>query len=584
MSEEPKLVKHGLLTMDQFKRLYHLANDNEMDEYAALARGWSMGNVELFRVLFLGRDPLKHFIDLQSEEEKYRQKIILFSRDHGKSWKYAIDDPIHDICYSVIDGSGYENPRIGIIQETKDEAIKSVQAIQSALEGGGPGGLISKAFCEPLGVTSFKDKARKWTEDTILMHRKSVEKDYTLYGIGIGGAFLGAHPKKFIFDDIQSTENAKTPHLREQHWKWYTRTLKGMISPSTRLNIVGTPKYENDIISRLAESGKFKVLRMPGLNRMPTESDYELVHDENGIIIGVKLTEHGRDLEAKWPCPAGDCDWYLDPDGHMKQHGEHRSAEWLIYNIYLEDYAAFCSEVMLRIVAGDEARIRPKMLRFYSHDPEKIGKTPNEAMRTTGGFDFTDEPVVPFLDGEDVTYAVHGWDHAIGRKRTSDETAFTAGYRTRSGRCFFRTQADRWHYKVVWEKMATYYQTDPIRRPDRIVTEGINFQRMFGEEMQGDVRVEPDKVKILTATTDKDTALAESGLLNLMVSGLCYVDVDDYATINQLLTFTADQKGGHDDRVDSMRLCYSELRMPRTGKPSLGGLGKRRKRRSSYYG
>jgi hypothetical protein len=571
---EPPIVANGVLTRREYEYVLDGAESGDADEYAARLQTVCLGNYPAFSTLFMNRLPLKHLVDIRKESEGYNKHVLQIARFFGKSISHAVDEPIHDICYSLVPGSGYEDIQILIVQESKDQALKTISAVQDGLRNTP---LITKAFLEPLGMSDFKkEAAKKWNENTIQLHRSSAAKDYTLHGIGVGNAVLGGHPDKLIADDLESDKD-RTPVPREAKWKWYTTTILGMLGPEASMTYIGTPKFHGGLLNRLSESGKYHVTKLPGMSYVPQLGrDFEKVEDAKGVTVGVRLTDHGAaNLVSPWPCPAGRCEWWKDPQAHFDQYGEHRSPEWMIYNVMLEDYVAFCGEIMLMLVGGDETRIQPSMLRFFSHVPNDIGKKPNDVW-TGGDWDFADHEIVPFLNGGEVIRAAHGWDHAIGMKRTHDETAMARAYRTNRGEVHFKVHGGHWHYRDVWEKMVTYALTDDVREPDTIVSEAITFQEIFGSEAQADERIPPDKVEMVKVHTDKDTALVDSGIINLMISGKVYFDIRDKETINQLLTFTAGAKDLPDDRVDAIRLAYGAVRKPRTTRAGILSSSKRK--------
>lgn len=537
LSRDPLAVRYGYIERPDFDYLADLAGD--VQDFALEAKRLCRGNIPLYSVLFLGYEPAPHLRSVREEFMRYDRTLVQYPRDHGKSIIAAKGEPSHDLAYCVAGDKDYQDPRILIIQESGKEAEKTMRAIKGDHERGGPDNLLHLAFGDASKVCP------KWGDDIILTGTET-GKDPSIQAVGIGGSITGAHPKKIIGDDMVSSENSRTPHLRRLRRDWWFDVINPMIGTSTVVRIPHTPYYEDDLHAVLAKSKSYRLMRQPALNRWPEDGDYEEELDENGVLTKIGITDKGMDLESIWPCPLGTGNCPMTK-AHFDEYGEHRPVEWLLQK-YLDNPIKFGSQFMLEVGLGKDTRIKRKDLRFYSMNSDLVGSLT----------EFNDHPVVPFPDPADITSSVHAWDHAIGRKKQHDRTSLSRAYRTKDNDVFYINKAGRWDFKKVIKMMENNFVSDPIRRPQVLATEGIGFQQAYSEvlaEQSGELL----PIETIKVYTDKDTALVESGLLGHFVQGKVFVDVEDEDTILELLNFSPAQRF-HDDIVDSMRIAFHVLR------------------------
>lgn len=539
-------VEAGIITRYDWDYLTECVERDDLEGWCNYARDLCVRNYPLFNHLFLGYDVTPHFLKVRKMAEKFRKLLLRLPRSHSKSYEFAIGEIVHDLCYAMVPNSGYEDPRIRLVQETTTVAETTGRGIRNIIETGGPQGLIGGAF------PSLAEKAVKLTDDKIWISTTGiVSKDPSFAAIGVGGAMTGSHPKKLICDDMVSKENSKTKHLRDELWTWWTNTVVGMIDPETDVKIPHTIYYADDLHMRIQASGIYKLIEIPALNRMPSMEDFEpIMSDDEETRLWVKLTSKGMDLQALWPCPLGTGNCPGTPE-HMAQYGTHRSVEYLIHEKFLMDFKSFGSQFMHILLASEEQRIRPSMLRFFSFYKEDIGKPVS-----LFGVEDNESVVVPFPAPEEIIASVHAWDHAIGLKKKNDRTVLTRAYRTRNNDVFNIFLYGRWPFSQVVTMMEQNYYNDPIKSPSAIVTEGISFQEAYSDVVKNRAE-EILPIETLKSAVDKDTALAESGMIPALMSGKWYMDIRDIEARNELLAFPA---GVHDDIVDSGRIAFNKIK------------------------
>lgn len=580
----PPAVEVGLLKAYEWNTLWENVERNDVNGFATYARELCRGNYPLFNHVFLGYQVTEHFQRVRRMTKGHNKVLLRLPRSHSKSWEFTIGPIIHDLCYAMVPNSGYNDPRILLIQETGPAAEDTLLGIRATIESGGPNNWIGLAF------PSLKESVIKKTVDKIWISSTGVSKDPSVTAVGVGGAVTGKHPKKLIGDDMVTKENAKTEHLRNEQWQWWVKTVQGMIDPQTEVLIPHTLYYPDDLHMRLQGTKAYKVVEIPAImqrgthmrdgltydengkalypvKRWPTPEDYEVIMSpDQETRLWVRLTEKAADMVELWPCPLGhgNCqpppgttDWAMWKAKHFEpEFGGiiHRSLEYIIHEKVLGDAEGFASQFMHEFVSFGEKRIDISMMRFYSWEEEDIGKPAAQF-----GWDVPDRKeyrVVPF-PGHDGAFvrSSHAWDHAIGKKARNDRTANARVFKTDRNDVYFIFKYGRWGFVDVYKMMASIYRTEPYLKPPEVVTEGIGFQEAYGEMVR---ETEPDiiPVKTLKSAVDKDIALTESGLLNHMKQGKCYFDVRDKEAIKELCDFPA---GRHDDIVDAARMGFKEI-------------------------
>lgn len=561
----PPSVAHGLWSAADYARWIDLVQSGQEAEGVAFIRDQCRDNLLLFDHLFVPRQRqvLPHIIDVYREVGVKKSAIIILPRGFSKSETLVIANIIHRICYASTDGPDgrFYDPRILLGQETAPAARAAMNSIRLIIETGGQYGLIASAFRvhrkDSDGSThnlAIHEAASTWDQHQIVIpDAGSVGKNATLIAVGVGSSTQGLHPKLSIYDDVVTPNNSRTANGREVLWEWYKKTLFGTRDPGSVHWSIGTPLYEEDLNHRLVKvSGYYQVKSKPALNRDPTLEDFEPIFNADAERIGVRITEKGMELVSLWPCPlgTGNCP---GTDEHYMEYGFHRSVEWLIHEKFLREPVAFTSDYMLRLLTDDERRFRPEMMRFFSRNPEMVGKKAVKWNEHT--------TIVPFPANEHIVDVVHAWDHAMGLRRVHDRTALARLYRDKDKRVYSMNVRGRWPVDKVLRTIIMQFQKESEfsgRRPRKLVMEGIGFQKERADFLQG-MCSEILPMEIITSPVDKDTALAASGLLEAMVNGQFFLEYEDDDAVNEFLMFTPTGKF-HDDSVDANRLGFVFIR------------------------
>ena len=72
------------------------------------------------------------------------------------------------------------------------------------------------------------------------------------YAVGVGGAVLGRGGDVVLIDDpFGSTEEARSPVIREKVWNWYTGTIYNRLQPDGAIVVINHRLHEDDLSGRL---------------------------------------------------------------------------------------------------------------------------------------------------------------------------------------------------------------------------------------------------------------------------------------------------------------------------------------------
>lgn len=588
----PPIVKHGLISQDDWKRLQVAIDSNDLQAFVEVAIPLCQDNVPLFALLFLKFDDMPHIYAEWSKVRKHNRILIRLPRSFGKTQIFTFATIIHRVCYSVVPNSIHEDPRILALFETRDRANDRMLVVRQLFESGGPGGLIGQVFRGPAGtawagmsIPEIASRFGEWNNRTIsLPHPRGLHKpDPNVRSLSPGEATVGFHPKIILADDLVGQKTAGSQKRRETLSKWFNEAIVPMFRPYTKFWAPHTLFHDDDLNRELEKREVYYTMILTALNRFPDREDFTEVRDEMGILTGIELTRKGEELKSLWPCPThteANCPM---TEAHMREVGEHRPVRSLILQ-WLENPLKFALQMMHIIRHVDSGSVKPWMLRFFCTDPNdrRIGTVatwhadweswveeyPDAGLARYppkivhfGPEGVTEEPKGPVKSA--IERCVHGWDLAFGKLRTNDRTVCARMYRTTDKRYFTVFDKGRWKHDQVWRKIVLNAVTDPWKKPDEVALE-VDAEQIYPQEVSKLMREMGvhDRFKLteIRRTKDKDTVFQNSGLPVTMSNGFSYVDVDDEDAIMEMLSVTADQTGGHDDCLDAKVNAYGRIR------------------------
>lgn len=565
--DRPAPVRLGFISAEDYATILDCVARADKESYAMLAKRLCCGNVPLFGHLFFKHKEMPHLWPQWKEIEDgdYDKVMIRVFRGGGKTALFTTAKVLHDVCYSTVKGSGYEDTRLLCVFATTPRAKERMETIKGAFEDNE---MLRLAFGD------IKAMARTWGDLVINLPHPSgrLREDPVLKCATPKTKTLGMHPSVIIGDDIVDPDEARYDGQRARLRSWWDNTIAPMAAKSgVKVFLPHTPFHEDDLNMNLERSQAFRLIKIPWLNRVPEAADCDFVY-RDGVLRDVTLTPQGkRRLKSAWPCPVGP-DWDCAGKKCKVTNGYHRPLKEALME-WRENPRRFYSQGMLMIQAPDSASIRRDMLRFYVRNPNdpRVGKVSKHHEDMDWG---SRQPptIKAFPDAKDIAYSVHAWDFAYGKKRTSDKTCLCRLYRSKDGYYFAAFHAGRWGRDLIVKKVVGYAQTDDvgsggksvIRKPEVVAVEGGGQQSFWEEDVDRLLREQGIrdnfKLRVVQRTKDKDTMFVESLLPNAMGEGLIYVDEDDDEAVHELLSITADESSAHDDRFDALVNAYPHCR------------------------
>jgi hypothetical protein len=582
------LLKHGIVEPEVWRILTEAhakaydpkATQNDKQRYVRLARDACRGNYDLFFVLMMEHDPPTHFWERRSQLRGHRLQMVEAFRGGSKTLSFTICETVHDVCYAslavmpdhdVRDEKYLEEIILGLF-ETDDRAMERLHSVMEIINLAPDGSLLRAAFGD------VKSRASQWSDAGINFPSAKMRTQPNVRFIGAKSAIVGAHATKILADDLVSPENSKSTKLRDSIWNWWTATISKTIKDGTRVRFVFTPYYSDDLHARLKVSRLYKTLAIPCMNQPPRRGeDYNVIENGDGTVRVQMLPLGFARLKSAWPCPLGDMRCPGATSEHIADVGYHRPLRELC-QMHYEEPISFMSQMMLRLTAEHDARIRPEMMRFWAPAGHPmVGKVAKWHMH----LEESERPVVvAFPTASEVTIGSHCWDHAIGKKAAHDNTSVCFCHRTKGNQFFFQWRRGKMDFDSAVKKMESYYTTDPVRPPRYIGSEAVSFQTAYSQSanksqlipagvvcpMQGN-KCEAIGLDGLGSTSSKDALLVDSGLLNVMLQGKAFFPVEDDAGVNEMLGFVPSEEHAHDDDVDSARGAFNLVKARKAQAP-----------------
>lgn len=138
---------------------------------------------------------------------------------------------------------------------------------------------------QSLGIGPPLDPSAR-ASDYYAIHPKHGEGDYT--ATGVGGQITGLPASWLLLDDlIKNREEAQSQLVRDKTWEWLMEDALSRLEPGARAIMLGTPRHEDDVLARAAESGEWQVVRLPAL----AEEDDPLGRQEGEALCPERYDE-----------------------------------------------------------------------------------------------------------------------------------------------------------------------------------------------------------------------------------------------------------------------------------------------------
>lgn len=186
--------------------------------------------------------------DLQTET-----RMVVFSPiNTGKSF-------IHTVANVLFRIGQNPNIRIGLISATAEMAEKFLLVIKQYIHHSDEYKEIFPGIT-PMPHPRQPSRDMQWTNDKIIVVRRSGIAGPTVLAAGIGVEFIGARFDYLILDDVLTMDNTESPTLLKRTIKWFDSTAKGRMSkPYSPIHVVGTAWKLDDLMHYLAAKSDWVV-------------------------------------------------------------------------------------------------------------------------------------------------------------------------------------------------------------------------------------------------------------------------------------------------------------------------------------
>jgi predicted phage terminase large subunit-like protein len=141
-----------------------------------------------------------------------------------------------------------------------------------------------------LGIAPPLDPSAR-ASDFYAINPKYGEGDYT--ATGVGGQITGLPANWLLLDDlIKNREEAQSQLVRDKTWEWLMEDALSRLEPGARAIMLGTPRHEDDVLARAAESGEWRIVRLPAL----AEEDDPLGRAEGEALCPERYDEEAYEI------------------------------------------------------------------------------------------------------------------------------------------------------------------------------------------------------------------------------------------------------------------------------------------------
>jgi hypothetical protein len=218
-----------------------------------------------------------------------------------------------------------------------------------------------------------------------LTQRNSASKEPGLcFGSSDGKSTLGGHPDIIMLDDPVDDDAANSASERKRLSRWFWKAIYPMLTPQSKLIVIGTMKHPQDLYNEIIKRDIFKVIKYPAILEWPNfgqanaaEDDSDInrwsfqrtiVEDKRGtkqnMITGVKNIIGGKVyfnefFKDKWTRP-GRVIYHLDDDPAKEIDKTRMALQEFLLIRQAQGPAFFQSEYQLEAVNVEEGYLKLK--------------------------------------------------------------------------------------------------------------------------------------------------------------------------------------------------------------------------------
>lgn len=167
-------------------------------------------------------------------ENECNRKLGLAPRDHLKTSVWTIADVVRRITIDP-------NIRILLGNETATNASHFLRRIEAVFERNE---LFRWLF--PELIPDFS-KAKKWSENEMMVPRSEDYPEATVEAIGVGGAVVSRHYNLIKLDDLVGKEASESTEVMKKTIDWYLYCESLLVKPTDAIHTYGTRWTYNDL-------------------------------------------------------------------------------------------------------------------------------------------------------------------------------------------------------------------------------------------------------------------------------------------------------------------------------------------------
>lgn len=211
-----------------------------------------------------------------------------------------------------------------------------------------------------------------------------------------GSSAMGLHPDWIAIDDVCEEKVAGSDIKLETLIEWFTKQVVPMVTPTTKMFVVGTPKDPHDVYAYIEETKMYKVETLPAILIWPNGNQQKPGLQSDGsrwyyvekqfsvgdkpIICGVGnlqggLVSFNLYFQESWHNP-GRIQYYLEDDPKNGLDHNRMAMQELLLRLKEMGRASFDSEMQMQTVKVGEGFLRfDELIQYFNPNTwEGIGQ------------------------------------------------------------------------------------------------------------------------------------------------------------------------------------------------------------------
>lgn len=237
---------------------------------------------------------------------KHRFLLLLAPPKHFKSTICTIIYPLYRLKED-------HDMRILLVNEVLDNSKAFLREIKGNLQQ-------NQKFRSKFGEWDLHADA--WTEDRILIPRKTIRKEPSIAVASVLGTVVSIHPNLIVVDDPCSNRNTQTPHQRQKVIQWFQRDLLPRLDHGGQIIVVMTRWHTDDLAGWIMSNPGYEDWKIINLAAEWTDEK-----GQHHVLFPDRFTKEELAKEkARLGTANYNCLWLNDPSG---QEGSDFKASWI---------------------------------------------------------------------------------------------------------------------------------------------------------------------------------------------------------------------------------------------------------------